>query len=190
MAHRFLPSAIKQFKYYRLLGDKTMDRLSDAQLLWSPGTESNSIGVIVGHMHGNMLSRWTNFLTEDGEKTWRKRDTEFEERLQNKQEILAAWNQGWDCVMQAVSLLTEQDLDQTVYIRNQGHTVAEAINRQLCHYAYHVGQITYLGKMQLGQAWQSLSIPKGASKTYNKEKFSKPVSESHFTDEYLEKDGQ
>ena len=186
MQTRFLQSALKQFRYYRLLGDKTFAQLQDEQLFWSPGPESNSIGVIVGHLHGNMLSRWTNFLTEDGEKTWRQRDAEFEERLMNRAELMAAWNEGWDCVLGALEPLEESDLDKLVYIRNQGHTIAEAIGRQLCHYAYHVGQITYLGRMQLGERWESLSIPKGGSKTYNQEKFSKPASDSHFTDEYLE----
>jgi len=187
MPSNFLESAIKQFQYYRLLGDRTFDQLEESQLFWSPNPESNSIGVIVGHLHGNMRSRWTNFLEEDGEKPWRQREEEFEERLSTRAEVLEAWDAGWDCVLDALTPLDELDMDKTVYIRNQGHTVAEAINRQLCHYAYHVGQITYLGRMQLGERWESLSIPKGASKAYNKEKFNKPASKQHFTDEILNK---
>lgn len=188
MEARYLESAIKQFQYYRQLGDRTFEQVEDEQLFWAPNAQSNSIAVIVGHMQGNMLSRWTNFLTEDGEKSWRTRDAEFEARIADRQELLRCWNQGWDCVFEAIEELTDQDMGRIIYIRNQGHTVAEAINRQLCHYAYHVGQITYLGRMQLGERWSSLSIPKGASKAYNAEKFSKPPSERHFTDEYLDGD--
>lgn len=187
MSSRFLESAIKQFRYYRLLGDRTFEQLEESQLFWTPGAESNSIGVIVGHLNGNMLSRWTHFLSEDGEKPWREREAEFEQKITSRDELMEAWNAGWDCLLEALTPLAESDMDRTVYIRNQGHTVAEAINRQLCHYAYHVGQITYLGKMQLGERWESLSIAKGDSKNYNKKKFEKPTSNQHFTDEILGK---
>ena len=186
MKTRYLQSAIKQFQYYRQLGDRTFEQLEDQQLFWAPNSQSNSIAVIVGHLQGNMLSRWTNFLTEDGEKAWRTRDAEFEASISDRKELVRCWNEGWNCLFEAIEELTDQDMERIIYIRNQGHTVAEAINRQLCHYAYHVGQITYLGRMQLGNRWNSLSIPKGASKAYNAAKFSKPPSEEHFTDELLD----
>lgn len=130
-----------------------------------------------------MLSRWTRFLTEDGEKKWRNRDSEFENSYTTKEEVLAAWNKGWNCLFNAIDTLTEENLEQIVYIRNEGHTVIEAINRQLCHYAYHVGQIVFLGKMLCNNDWKTLSVAKNATKAYNLEKFSKEKTRKHFTDD-------
>jgi hypothetical protein len=183
-----LQSAIKQFEYYKMLGGKTFAQLTDEQLFWQYNEESNSIAIIVKHLWGNMLSRWTDFLTTDGEKEWRKRDAEFENDLTTREEILAKWNEGWECLFTALNSITENDLDKIVYIRNQGHTITEAINRQLAHYPYHVGQIVFIGKMVLNNNWTSLSIPKGTSTEYNKEKFSKPKHSEHFTNEYIKKD--
>lgn len=179
----YLSSIIKQFEYYKTLGDKTLNQVDEKSLFWQYNHDSNSIAIIVKHIAGNMLSRWTNFLTEDGEKTWRKRDEEFEDTFKTKQEVLDAWNKGWDCLFNAIKPLQEDDLESIVYIRNQGHTVLEAINRQLAHYSYHVGQMVFLGKMIKGDDWQSLSIPKGKSSTYNQEKFSKQKERKHFTDD-------
>lgn len=179
----FLSSCIKQFQYYKELGEKTFDQLPEEKLFWSPSEESNNISVIVKHLHGNMLSRWTDFLTSDGEKEWRKRDEEFENSIETKQELLTLWNEGWNCLLEAITPLTEEDLEREIYIRNIGHTVTEAINRQLAHYSYHVGQIVFVGKMAADENWNSLSIPKGSSKEYNKEKFSKPKRTEHFTDD-------
>src|SRR5690606_28426007 len=123
----------------------------------------------------------------DGEKEWRNRDTEFENDLKDKAEVLAKWNAGWDCLIHTLDSLSEADLTRIIYIRNQGHTVMEAINRQLAHYPYHIGQIVFVGKM-LAENWNSLSIPKGNSQNYNAEKFSKPKERGHFTDEFLKKD--
>ena len=145
--------------------------------------DSNSISIIVKHIVANMLSRWTNFLTEDGEKEWRHRDQEFINSFETKAELIEAWNKGWNCLFEAITPLNENHLEQIIYIRNQGHTVTEAINRQATHYAYHVGQIVFLGKLIKGENWQSLSIPKGESITYNKEKFSKEKGMRHFTDD-------
>jgi hypothetical protein len=132
-----------------------------------------------------MLSRWTDFLSTDGEKDWRNRDEEFEQKINSRQELLAKWEQGWNCLFNAINPLTAADLNQIIYIRNQGHTVLEAINRQLAHYPYHVGQIVMLGKMLAKDGWQSLSIPKGKSQNYNNDKFAQPKQNKHFTDEYL-----
>jgi hypothetical protein len=132
-----------------------------------------------------MLSRWTDFLTSDGEKEWRNRDAEFENDIITRQEVIDKWNEGWTCLFKAINSLTADDLDKIIYIRNQGHTVMEAINRQLAHYPYHVGQIVFLGKMVTQNGWASLSIPRGNSQSYNNEKFSKPKHKGHFTDEFL-----
>ncbi|WP_452224706.1 DUF1572 family protein [Lacinutrix chionoecetis] len=179
----YLNSCIKQFQYYKSLGDKTFEQLSFKDLKTTPNTYSNSIAIITKHIVGNMLSRWTNFLTEDGEKEWRERDLEFKDTFSSKEELITAWNNGWICLFKAIKPLTESDLERIIYIRNQGHTVTEAINRQLAHYAYHVGQIVFIGTLLKAEDWQSLSIPKGASSTYNKAKFSKPKSRTHFTDD-------
>ena len=184
----YLESVRKQFAYYQMLGDKTFEQLSEAQLFWRYNADSNSIAIIVKHLWGNMLSRWTDFLEADGEKTWRNRETEFAQTIQNRAELLQKWEEGWQCLFQALDQVTSDNLEQLIYIRNQGHTVMEAINRQLAHYAYHVGQIVFIGKMLKGQQWQSLSIPKGQSEAFNAEKFSQPAQRQHFTDEYLDRD--
>lgn len=179
----YLSSIIKQFQYYKSLGDKTIEPLSLEELKKEFAEDSNSIAIIVKHMVGNMLSRWTNFLEEDGEKEWRQRDSEFEDSYTSKEELIENWNNGWHCLFDAIKPLAENDLERIIYIRNQGHTVTEAINRQLAHYSYHTGQIVFLGKLLKGKDWVSLSIPKGASSIYNKEKFRKEKSRKHFTDD-------
>ena len=119
-----------------------------------------------------MLSRWTNFLNSDGEKDFRERDNEFIDDINNKEELLNLWSKGWDCLFNTLESLSETDLEKIVYIRNESHTVIESINRQLCHYSYHIGQIVYLGKIILEENWESLSIPKGQSKEFNSKKIS------------------
>lgn len=183
MESSFLSSSIKQFEYYKSLGDKTFEQLNFVEIQKEFVKESNSISIIVKHLVGNMLSRWTNFMTEDGEKLWRHRDQEFVESYASKQEVIKAWENGWDCVFNALKPLTNDDLEKIIYIRNQGHTVTEAINRQLCHYAYHIGQIVFLGKLIKENQWKSLSIPKGKSEDFNAKKFSKEKSKGHFTDD-------
>jgi len=183
MEHSYLTSIIKQFQYYKLLGDKTFTQISDNDIHWQFNEGSNSVAIIVKHLVGNMLSRWTNFLTEDGEKTWRHRDDEFVDSFASKEEMLESWENGWQCLFNAIEPLIEADLEHIIYIRNLGHTVTEAINRQLAHYAYHTGQIVHLGKMINGNAWESLSIPKGNSTAYNKNKFAKGKVRKHFTDD-------
>ena len=200
----YLNSAKQQFQYYKQLGDKTMDQLNDEQLFWQYNDASNSIAVMAKHLWGNMMSRWTDFLTTDGEKDFRKRDEEFELRVgpslqgvdtanaegvdeHSRAVIIEKWEQGWACLFTALDSINEDNFDTTIYIRNQGHSIPEAINRQMMHYAYHVGQMVYLGRMMKGEDWQSLSIPKGNSKAYNAEKFSQEKGKRHFTDEYLGK---
>jgi hypothetical protein len=185
MTNSYLDSVIKQFEYYKMLGDKTFSQINEDKLFWRYNEDSNSVAKIVKHLWGNMLSRWTEFMTSDGEKEWRDRDSEFENDITTKQEMLEKWNEGWTCLFNAINTVTSADLDKIIYIRNQGHTVIEAINRQLAHYSYHIGQIVFLGKMLADNEWTTLSIPKGNSHSYNEEKFSKPKQRDHFTDEYL-----
>ena len=167
MNQNHIDSALAQFEYYKLLGEKTFIQLTDEQLFWQFNEESNSIAIIVKHMRGNMLSRWTDFLTTDGEKQGRNRDAEFHNDLKTSSELWQVWNEGWSCLFNAITSLTENDLSKVVLIRNQEHTVAEAIDRQVAHYAYHVGQIVLLGKMVCNDRWISLTIPKGRSQTFN-----------------------
>ncbi len=185
MTNDYLESVTKQLEYYKMLGDKTFAQLPDDKLFWQYNQDSNSIATIVKHLWGNMLSRWTDFLTTDGEKEWRDRDAEFENDIKTRQELTDKWNEGWMYLLNAIKSLNPEDLEKIIYIRNQGHTVTEAINRQLAHYPYHVGQIVFLGKMLAEEGWTSLSIPKGNSQTYNSDKFSKIKERTHFTDEYL-----
>jgi hypothetical protein len=180
----YLEGTIKQFEYYKSLGDKAMAQITEEQLFWSPNAESNSIAVIVQHIAGNMLSRWTDFLTTDGEKEWRNREDEFDAVITNKTELLRIWEQGWNVFFNAIKPLTESDLERIVYIRNQGHTVTEAIQRQLAHYPYHIGQMVYLAKMMADSNWQSLSIPRGNSKQFNDAHFSQEKQRKHFTDDF------
>ena len=184
----YLVSVIKQFEYYKLLGEKTFAQLSEEELQFQYNAESNSISVIVNHLSGNMQSRWTNFLTEDGEKDWRNREKEFQDIIQTKEQLMLAWNKGWDCLFLALHSVDVDNFDAQVYIRNQGHTITEAVNRQLAHYAYHIGQIVYIGRMIKSSEWMNLSIPKGSSEAYNKKKFAKAKHRAHFTDEFLKPD--
>lgn len=182
MQNSYLSSAKKLFAYYKKLGDDAMAQIADEKLFFQQNEDSNSIAIIVQHLAGNMLSRWTNFLTTDGEKEWRNRDAEFETVLKTKEELMTFWNRGWQCLFDAIESLTETDLEKVIYIRNEGHTVIEAVNRQLAHYPYHVGQIIFLAKMLSDNEWKSLSIPKNKSQDYNQEKFSQQKENSFFTD--------
>jgi len=164
----YLQTTIKRLRYYKELGEKTFEQLSETELHFAPNAASNSIATIIQHMAGNMLSRWTNFLTEDGEKPWRQRDAEFEVHEYSKQQLLEMWQKGWACFLDALTTLTENDLLKTIYIREEPLLVIDAINRQLAHYPYHVGQIIYIGKIIRDSGWQSLSIEKGKSEVYNK----------------------
>ena len=178
-----LTGLIKQFEYYKLLGERSIAQVTDEGLNWQFNDDSNSISIIVKHIHGNMLSRFTNFLTEDGEKEWRQRDSEFETEMLNRQQLDDLWQAGWKVTLEAIRGLSNDQLDDIVYIRNMGHSVLEALHRQLSHYVYHIGQIVYIAKQLKGEEWQSLSIPKGKSESYNEEKFLKPKSRKHYTDD-------
>jgi hypothetical protein len=183
----YLESVKKQFLYYKTLGEKAMDQLESEQLFVAVNEDTNSIATIVKHLSGNMLSRWTDFLTSDGEKKWRNRDSEFEETISTKEELLITWNKGWDCFFNAIDSLTPDQLTTIIYIRNEGHTVIEAINRQLAHYPYHIGQMVFYAKMLKQSEWTSLSIPKNKSNSYNADKFAKEKSIKNFTDDELNK---
>lgn len=181
----YIESVMRLFLYYKTLGEKAMEQIEPEQLFISVNEDTNSIAVIVKHLSGNMLSRWTDFLTTDGEKEWRNRDGEFEATITTKEELLDIWNKGWDCLFNAVNSLTPEQLDTIVYIRNEGHTVMDAINRQLAHYSYHVGQMVFYAKMLKQDEWDSLSIPKNKSNNYNADKFSKEKGIRNFTDDEI-----
>ena len=182
MEIEYLNSIKNQFEYYKSVGEKTFDQMDEKDLFWQYNDESNSIAIIVNHLWGNMKSRWTDFLTSDGEKDWRNRDLEFESVIKTKDELFTKWNEGWDCLFNALESITEQNFDKKIYIRNQEHSILEAINRQFAHYSYHIGQIVYVGRMIKGSEWTSLTIPKGQSTEFNKEKFSKGKHSGHFSD--------
>ncbi len=184
--NEYLEGIKKQCKYSKSLGEKTIDQLPEAQLFWQYNEDSNSIAIIVKHLWGNMKSRWTDFLTSDGEKEWRQRDAEFESDIHTKEELLNKWNEGWECLFEALESVNESNFNQPVYIRNIEHSITEAINRQLVHYSYHIGQIVFLGKMIAGKQWQSLSIPKGKSSVYNEKRFAKPKHKGHYTDNLMD----
>jgi hypothetical protein len=177
-----LSHTIELFRYYKSLGEKAMAQTVDDALHWAPDDKSNSITVIVKHLHGNMLSRWTDFLTTDGEKEWRQRDAEFEEEDLSRDQIMKLWEEGWACVLDTLQSLTVDDLEKTIYIRNMGQSAEDAILRQLAHYAYHIGQIVYLARMTNTGDWQSLSIPRGNSASYNQEKMAGGKRIEHFTE--------
>ena len=157
-----------RFQFYKSLGDKTIGRLSEEQIFWQYNQESNSVAVLIKHIAGNMLSRFTNFLTEDGEKSWRNRDAEFINDFNSKDAVIQCWEKGWDCLWAALDTLTEEDLDKEIVIRGESMPVFDALLRQLAHYPYHIGQIIFLSKMMLNDHWESLSIPKNKSEEYNK----------------------
>ncbi len=169
MQNTFLQDCIKRFEYYKSLGDKTFEQLEEKDLFFKPSPESNSIAIIIQHMYGNMLSRWTNFLTEDGEKEWRKRDAEFEEMQISKQDLLSFWNEGWKVLLDTLKSLLPEDLTKTIHIRTEPLIVYDAIIRQMAHYPYHVGQIVQIGKMIRDKEFKSLSIPKGESQQFNQQ---------------------
>jgi len=167
LGKEYLQTVIRRLKYYKDLGDKTFEQLSEADFHYRFNEESNSIAVIIQHMAGNMLSRWTNFLTEDGEKEWRQRDQEFEIHTNSKAELITLWEKGWSCFLDTLASLKKKDLKKTVKIRQEELSAIDAINRQLAHYPYHIGQIIYIGKMITSDNWKNLSIPRKGSIAYN-----------------------
>ena len=159
----YLIDVRKIFEYYKSLGEKSINQLEDSDLFWQYNEASNSIAIIINHLHGNMMSRWTDFLSSDGEKEWRQRDQEFEDHIKTKDTLWLKWEEGWHCLFTALDTINDDNFDHIVTIRNQEHTISEAINRQLAHYSYHVGQIVYIARMAKDSKWQSLSIPKNKS---------------------------
>ncbi|MGY0392287.1 DUF1572 family protein [Bizionia sp. KMM 8389] len=174
MDNNLITGLYKQFVYYKTAGDKTLQQLTFQEMTWQYNESANSVSIIIKHMVGNMFSRWTNFLTEDGEKPWRERELEFEATYTSKNDILTNWERGWNCLFDALKPLTNSDLNKIVYIRNEKHFVSDAIFRQLGHYSYHIGQIAQIGKMCKNEQWESLTIPKGQSEKFNTEMFNKP----------------
>ncbi|PFP49529.1 hypothetical protein COK01_10400 [Priestia megaterium] len=169
----YLRCTLKTFQSMKKLGECAIDQLNQEELHISPNEESNSIAIIVKHMWGNMLSRWTDFLTTDGEKINRNRDEEFSGGFPSKVSLYQAWNQGWDALFITLNSLEEKDLEKTIYIRGEAHSVIEAIERQVSHYSYHIGQIVYVGKLLKNEKWKCLSVPMGKSNEYTEKLISK-----------------
>jgi len=172
----------KLFAYYQELGTKAIAQVPDADLVRVLAPEGNSVSLLVKHLAGNMRSRFTDFLTSDGEKPWRDREGEFEGPHATRAALMGDWNSGWTCLFAVLDALSDADLERIVLIRNEGHSVQEALHRQLAHYAYHVGQIVLLARTFAGAEWTSLSIPRGGSQAFNAERFAKPAERRQFTD--------
>lgn len=164
----YIQDSVAIFRYYKRLAERAMEQVSDAQLFEALDDEANSIAVIVKHMTGNMRSRWTDFLTTDGEKPYRDRDSEFEDPPETRAALMEAWEGGWRCVFGAIEALTDADLGRTVTIRGEAHSVMQAINRQVAHYSYHCGQIVFLAKHLNHEAWNPLSVARGQSEEFNR----------------------
>lgn len=166
IGNEYLKVIQERFKSVKVLGDKTISQLTEEDIQWVLNMGSNSIAVIVKHISGNMISRWSDFKTSDGEKPYRNREQEFVNNISSKQELISIWEKGWHILFETLNDLGEQDLLENIYIRGESHTILEAIERQLAHYAYHIGQIVYIGKQLKDENWLSLSIPKGKSEEY------------------------
>ena len=164
----YLKDSLTLFRYYKKLVERALPQVRDEDLCAVLDEESNSIAVIVKHLAGNMVSRWTDFLTSDGEKPGRDRDAEFEDPPRSREELMQSWDDGWKCVFSALEPLTEEDMHRTITIRGEAHSVMQAINRQLAHYAYHCGQIVLLAKHFGSEKWQALTIPRRRSAEFNR----------------------
>jgi hypothetical protein len=163
-----LADSVSLLHYYKTLGDRALTQLSDSQIYETLDPEMNSVAIIIKHMSGNMVSRWTGFPDVDGESAVRNRDAEFVDPPATRAEVVKLWEDGWCCVFAALLPLTDSDLARRVTIRGEAHSVAQAIHRQVAHYAYHVGQIVFLAKHLQHSSWNSLSIPRGQSAQFNK----------------------
>lgn len=172
-SQNYLDSAKTEFIKLKALGDKSFAQLEAAEFHYKPDAEANSIALIIQHLSGNMISRWTDFLTTDGEKPDRNRDQEFEEKEQSKDELLHTWEKGWKVFIHALDSLTADDMMKEVTIRGEKHTAIQAINRQLTHYGYHIGQIVYLAKHIKSSDWKTLSIAKNKSAEFNQKMIDK-----------------
>jgi hypothetical protein len=172
MAHKFsiayIEDSLSLFRYYKKLSEGAIEQVSDEQLVTALDEEMNSIAIIVKHMAGNMRSRWTDFLTSDGEKPDRNRDAEFVAPPSTRKDLMQVWNDGWERTFQALEPLSNKDLEREVFIRGEAHSVMQAINRQIAHYAYHCGQIVFLAKHLKGSSWKTLSVPRNKSADFNR----------------------
>lgn len=164
----YLEDSLTLFRYYQTLAERALAQISDEALFVQIDSESNSIAIIVKHLAGNMRSRWTDFLTTDGEKSWRDRDSEFEAPARSREELMEDWRAAWSSLYAALDPLRDEDLSRTVTIRGEAHSVLQAINRQLAHYSYHVGQIVFLSRHLSNGNWKSLTIPRKASADFNR----------------------
>jgi hypothetical protein len=175
IVQNYFEDAVSSFKAYKKLADKAIAQLNDDEFFVTLDEEANSVAVVMKHMAGNMFSRWTNFLTSDGEKPDRNRDMEFViEASTTKADVLDYWERGWACVFAAIEPLTPEDFEKTVTIRGEKHTIVMALNRQMTHYAYHIGQIVFLAKHFRSAQWKSLSIPRNKSAEFNATMEAKP----------------
>ncbi|WP_299104379.1 DUF1572 family protein [uncultured Tenacibaculum sp.] len=179
MVEEYLYNIKKQFLSYKEVADKTLKQLHEEDLHWTYNNESNSIAMLMIHLSENMLSRWTDFFTSDGEKENRNRDAEFEPQNLNKEQLTAHWEQGWNCLFDALDSLNESNFNTPIYIRNKEHKLIESISRQIAHYPYHIGQIAYIGKMILNDRWQTASIAKGKSKEFIQAQFEQNKKGTH-----------
>jgi len=175
-----LDGTARLFKYYKMLTEKTVMQLTDEELHHTPSNELNSVAVLMKHISGNLISRWVNFRAEDGEKPWRNRDSEFIDDITSRKELLGRWEKGWDVLFESLHSIENDELNDIIYIRNEGHTILEAVERQLAHVAYHTGQIVMLAKWMRGENWETLTIPKGKTEDFNQEKFSQPKSRGFY----------
>lgn len=170
MENYYIKNVSELLHYYQNLAEQAIEQIDERYLFVSPVPDSNSIAIIMQHIAGNQISRWTDFFSSDGEKPNRNRDSEFELNFVNKKQLMQFWKKGWLALFKIIDHLKEEDLDKTIFIRGEKHLAIEAINRQLAHYPYHVGQIIYLAKMWKGESFKSLSIPKGKSGAFNNKK--------------------
>lgn len=172
-AKHFHETAVFEYKKYKALGEKALAQLGDEDMHWKQNDEVNSIAIIIKHLHGNMISRWTDFLTTDGEKPNRKRDNEFVEKQENKAALMKLWEEGWQALLNAIEPLTPEDMSRTITIRQEPHTVMQALCRQLTHVPYHIGQIVHIAKERKGEAFTSLTIPRGKSEEFFRGEYKK-----------------
>lgn len=177
-----LDGSLRLYKYYKMLTEKTIIQLTDEELHHAPSNGLNSVAVLMKHTSGNMISRWTNFRTEDGEKPWRNRDEEFNDDLESRKEMLEYWEEGWNILFDSLNSVGDDEINDIIYIRNEGHTILEAVERHLAHIAYHTGQIVMLAKWMRGESWETLTIPKGETERFNQQKFNKPKTRGFYKD--------
>ena len=189
----YLKDSIASFRNYKKMAERALAQISDEEFFKTVDAESNSLAVIVKHVAGNQRSRWSDFLNSDGEKDFRNRDTEFEMIGDTRESLMDFWENGWRTLFSALEPLTAKDFSNTILIRGEPHTVVEAINRQLTHYAYHIGQITFLAKHFRSSEWKTLSVPRGHSAEFNKflaDKKASGENQTHYLDapqEFAEK---